>query len=248
MDIATLLKEYGLSDKEIAVYLTLIKLGPSPVRVLAQVSQVNRGTTYDILKNLISQGLVSFYNKESHQYFTAESPEKLVLALEQKQKDIEVVKEKISESLPALKIAFGQQGGKPVMKLYEGPKGIKQILEDVLETLSDADEKVYYVYSSATVRKNVYKSMPDFSDKRIKKKISVKTIALGPGGQTVGLDERKWMKSTDQELSPTYELIYGGKVAHISLDNSDSPVGIVIENEAIYKTQKMIFEFNWNQL
>lgn len=230
------------------MYLALIKLGPSPVRVLALASKVNRGTTYDILKNLISQGLVSYYNKESHQYFAAEPPEKLVLALEQKQRDLEAVREKIQLNLPALQLEFGQQGGKPVMKLYEGPKGIRQILEDVLETVSKVTDKTYYVYSSANLRKNVYQSMPDFSNRRVKKKIQVKTIALEPGGQLVGLDERKWMPSKNKQLQATYEIIYAGKVAHISLDNADNPVGVVVENQGIYETQKMIFEFNWNKL
>src|SRR6185503_8121637 len=174
MNIQSILKEYGLTEKEIAVYLGLIKLGPSSVRVLASESKVNRGTTYDILKNLISQGLVSYYNKDSHQYFAAEPPEKLIFALEQKQKDLGNVKEKIEQNLPALRLSFGQQGGKPVMKLYDGQKGIKQILEDVLETMEKSENKTYYVYSSANVRKNVYQSMPDFSNKRIKKEIQVK--------------------------------------------------------------------------
>ncbi len=248
MNTENLLKEYGLSDKEIAVYLALIKFGPSSVRTLAQESKVNRGTTYDILKNLINQGLINYYNKQSHQYFAAEPPEKLVSALEQKQRDLETVKKKIQKNLPELQLDFGLQGGKPVMKLYEGQRGINQILEDVLETLSRSDDRTYYVYSSISVRKNVYQSMPDFSDRRVKKKISVKTIALGPGGQLVGLDERKWMDVKGKKLAPTYELIYSGKVVHISLDNSDNPIGVVIENSAIYQTQKMIFEFNWNAL
>ncbi|MDP3741162.1 MAG: helix-turn-helix domain-containing protein [bacterium] len=248
MDIQNLLKEYGLSDKEIAVYLSLVNLGPSPVRTVASDSKVNRGTTYDILKSLLKQGLVSYHNKEAHQFFAAESPDKLVLALEQKQKDLEIVKTKIEENLPSLRLAFGQQGGKPVMKLYEGAKGIKQILQDILESVIHSADKTYYVYSSATVRKNVYQSMPDFSDRRIKKNIKVKTIALGAGGQVVGLDERKWLPAGKNNSFATYEIIYSGKVVHISLDNSDNPVGVMIENQAIYETQKMIFEFNWNQL
>jgi len=248
MDIQNLLIEYGLSDKESAVYLSLVKLGPSPVRVLSSSSGVNRGTTYDILKNLINQGLVSYYNKESHQYFSAEPPEKLISALNQKQKDLEIVKEKIEQSLPELQIAFEQKGGKPVMSLYEGEKGIRQILEDVLSTMEKQADKTYYVYSSANVRKNVHQSMPDFSNRRIKKKISVKTIALGPGGQLVGLDERKWLPNQETEIKATYQFIYGGKLAHISLDNSNNPVGVMIGNQAIYETQKMIFENLWNRL
>ena len=75
----------------------------------------------------------------------------------------------------------------------------------------------------------------------------VKTISLGAGGQVVGLDERKWLKGP-KDLKATYEIIYGGKIAHISLDFAANPVGIVIENPEIYKTQKLIFEFNWKNL
>ncbi len=242
-----ILKEYGLSEKEIAVYLSLVDLGPSPVRAVAEASQVNRGTTYDILKSLIKQGLVSYYNKSSHQYFTAESPEKLVLAVEQKQKDLETVKNNIESQMPRLKAIFEKQGGRPAMKLYEGPDGIKQILNDVLNTMEQEKDKTYYVYSSASVRKNVHESMPDFSKKRVKLGIKVQTIALGDGGQIVGLDERKWM-SGPKDLKSTYEIIYGGKIAHISLNNTENPVGIVIENKDIYETQKLIFEFNWEKL
>jgi sugar-specific transcriptional regulator TrmB len=248
MNIENLLKEYGLSEKEIAVYLALIKLGPSAVRNLSKESNVNRGTAYDILKNLINQGLVSYHNKESHQYFMAEPPEKLVSALDQKQRELQVVKKKIEANLPQLQLEFGKEGGRPVMKLYEGAKGIRQIMEDVLETIGKDNQKVYYVYSSASVRKNVHQSMPDFSSKRIKKKIHVKSISLGAGGQLVGLDERKWLKNQQADINATYQFIYNGKVAHISLDNSENPVGVVIQNEGIFQTQKLIFENLWSTL
>ena len=247
MQIQTILKNFGLKDKDIAVYLSLVELGPSPVRTVAAKSGVNRGTTYDILKSLIALGLVSYFQKSSHQYFAAESPEKILAAIDEKGRQLDVVKQQVQDSLPELKTLFEKQGGRPMMKLYEGKDGIRQILSDVLETVAKLDDKTYYVYSSATIRKNVYESMPDFSKKRIRKNIMVKTISLGAGGQVVGLDERKWLKGP-KDLKATYEIIYGGKVAHISLDFAANPVGIVIENPEIYKTQKLIFEFNWEKL
>ncbi len=254
MQIESILKKFGLNDKEISVYLSLIELGPSPVRLISAKSGVNRGTTYDILKSLISNGLVSYYNKQSHQFFSAESPEKLLSALEDKEQNIKVLKKEIEQSLAELKEAFEKHGGKPAVKLFEGIKGLKSILEDVLETVGRAKEKIYYVYSSASLRKNVYLAYPDFSDLRKKKKIAVKTIALGEGGQLVGLDERKWL-ATSPRPSPqkgregaTYEIIYAGKVAHISLDDSQNPVGVVIQNPEIFETQKVIFESLWIKL
>ncbi len=250
MQIQALLKNFGLNDKEIAVYLALVELGPSPVRVLSSKADVNRGTTYDILKSLQQQGLVSFYDTKSHQHFVAEPPEKLLTALDDKQEQLSDVKKQIQESLPELKTVFEKRGGRPVMKIYEGAKGIKLILEDVLEEVAKTGEKEYYLYSSATVkeRKSIYEAMPDFSKKRINQKIHVKIIGLGEGGQLAGLDERKKMPISRKELKSTHEIIYAGKVAHISLNTGDDPVGVVIQNEEIYQAQKVIFEFNWKKL
>ena len=248
MNIESLLKNFGLNEKEIAVYLALVEQGPSPVRLLSAKSGVNRGTTYDILKSLIAQGLVSYYNKQSHQYFSAESPEKLVVALEDKQQNLASLKEEVQKNLPGLKILFERQGGKPTVKLYEGLKGIKFILIDVLESVSREKDKTYFVYSSASLRKDVYMAMPNYSEERKKKKITVKTIALGEGGQLVGLDERKWLVKTGNAVKATYEIIYAGKVAHISLDDTENPVGVVIQNAEIFETQKIIFDSLWSKL
>ncbi len=275
MNIETILKNFGLNEKETAVYLALIELGPSPVRFLSAKSGVNRGTTYDILKSLIALGLVTYYNKQSHQYFSAESPEKLLSALDEKQHNIVELKSEIQKQLPELKSLYEKQGGKPAVKLFEGQKGLKAILEDVLETVGREADKQYFVYSSANLREDVYKAYPTFSDSRKSKKIKVQTIALGEGGQLVGLDERKWLfpspsrmsdevpfgtkldeervracpvLDTGERLQSTYEIIYTGKVAHISVDDSKNLVGVVIQNKEIYETQKIIFESLWIKL
>jgi len=252
MQIQITLKNFGLSEKEIAVYLALIELGSSSVRTISEKAKINRGTTYDILKSLINMGIVSYFNKQSKQYFIAERPETLLSVVEKKRDDLAQVKTEIEQNIPLLKTLFERQGGKPSVKLYEGIIGIRHILEDVLKSMESVREKTYYVYSSATVRKNVYLSMKDFTKKRIQQKIKVKTIAFGEGGNLLGLDERKWMplpnKNGEETLRSTYEIIYNGKVAHISLDNTENPVGVVIENEEIYSTQKMIFEHNWKNL
>ncbi|OGE81147.1 MAG: hypothetical protein A3H72_00170 [Candidatus Doudnabacteria bacterium RIFCSPLOWO2_02_FULL_48_8] len=248
MQTESLLKEIGLTDKEIAIYLCLIELGAVPVRTLAQHSKINRGTTYDILKRLLELDLVNYLDKTTHQYFVASDPEKILMLVERKQKELEKVKKQVEETLPELKLIFEKRGGKPVVKLYEGPEGIRAILQDVLDSMEKASEKKYYVFSSASVRKNVYAAMPDFSSKRIKRGIAVQTISLGEGGQLVGLDERRWIASRKTGLDATYELIYDGKVAHISLDNTDNPVGVLIQNREIAETQKLIFEFNWSKL
>ena len=250
MQIQAILKNFGLSEKEVFVYLALVELGPSSVREISAKSKVNRGTTYDILKALIAQGIVSYYNKESKQYFMAEEPEKLLSAIDQKKDDLNEVRASVVANLPLIKTLFEKQGGKPVVKFYEGSKGVRQIFEDVLDEVSKLSDKCYYLYSSATPehRKNVYGGMPDFSKRRVAKKIGVKIISLGEGGQLAGMDERKQMPVGSRDLKATHEIIYAGKVAHIGIDQSGEPVGVVIQNDEIYNMQKLIFEFNWGKL
>ena len=243
-----MLKKIGLSEKEIVVYTSLLELGPAPVREISRKAGINRGTSYDILKALANQGLVSYFDTKTHRHFTAESLEKILDLLQEKQENLKELKSQAQAALPELKLLFENKSGRPVVKLFEGKRGVRTILEDVLNSLAKSKQKIYCVYSSSTVRKNVYEAMPDFSKQRIAKKIRVKSIALGSGGKLFGLDERKWMQLPEEGLKPVYELIYAGKVAHISLDNSANPVGVVIEDREIYETQKMIFEFNWGKL
>lgn len=250
MEIQTLLRNFGLSDKETQIYLALIELGPSSVRVVAEKAGINRGTAYDILRELISAGLATYYHKQTKQFFVAEPPEKLLRALEDREEKLASVKKEIKESLPRLQAIFERSGNRPAVKFYEGEKGMKQILQDVLNAMKHFDDKTYFVYSSGTAddRKHLYAAMPEFNKKRTEKKIVVRVISLGESGGIFGLDERRQIPVTAENLRMTHELIYGGKIAHIGLDDSGNSIGVVVENDSIYQMQKMIFEFNWQAI
>lgn len=261
------LRQFGLDEKEISVYLALVSLGPSPARVIAIKSGVNRGTTYDILKKLQGQELVSFHDQYRRggkiTRFSAEPPEKIINAIERKMVDLADLKTTMEKSLPEFKSLYEKGGAKPVVKYYEGLSGVRIILQDVIATMSSrpspglrppsplgrgegAREKTYYVYSSSDIREYLYKAYPNFNRDRIKARISNQVIAIGRGGELAGLDERKWMPGDIG--SPTYILIYGDKVAMISVAENQEPVGVIIEDRALYQTQKMIFEFSWSKL
>jgi len=249
MELKNILEEFGLSDKETNVYLALLELGPSPARAVSRRAGVNRGTAYDILRKLVDLGLASFYRK-GKQHFAAEPPERLVEAVEDKQTKLQRLKVNITEKLPELKTLFVQQGGKPTIRVYEGSKGVKKILEDVLNTLSNNQIKEYYVYSSSTAkdRQTVYQDFPQFNEKRIQKGINVRTISLGEGGGLSGLDKRKSLGGLERKSHATHEIIYGGKIAHIGLDSSGTAFGVIVENTDIFETQKVIFESLWGKI
>lgn len=246
MDIS-ILKKIGLSDKEIKVYLKLLEYGAVSVRSLAELSDLNRGTTYDILKKLQELGLVSYFHQDTKQRFVAEDPEKIAKLLDEEKEKIEDAQKRITDLIPELKSLQDKGGNKPVTKFYEGRAGIKFILDDVLSLTIGEEEKEYYIYSAAGVREDVYAAYPDFNKKRVKLGIKAMAISLSEGGGTYGLDERKWMApKAGSEKNMTYIIIYAGKCAFLSLDNNGNPVGVIIENKMIYETQRTIFLQLWD--
>jgi HTH-type transcriptional regulator, sugar sensing transcriptional regulator len=249
MDIS-ILKKLGLSEKEIKTYLKLLENGPSSVRMIAQAAELNRGTAYDILKDLMKMGLVSYFHKDTKQHFTAEDPSRLIKFLASREDELKIVKNKIEEIIPELKLLQNTQSNKPVTKYYEGSRGIKFILSDILSTMKEEKNKEYFIYSAPGIKEDVYAAYPEFIKKRIKYKIKVKTISLSEGGGTYGLDERKWLINQKNKLIPamTYIIIYSNKCAFISRDKSNKPVGVIIENNMIYETQKIIFLQLWSLL
>lgn len=240
-----LLKKLGFSEKTARIYLTLIGLGPSSVRNLAKKTEFNRGTVYDSLKWLKDIGLVNFYEKEAKQFFVAEDPDKLYNMVERQTAELQDVGKKLKDMVQELKSVYDRGGERPVAKYYE--KGeIRKILEQVLERCEESGELEYRVYSDANIRDYLYDGFESFSDARISKGINVKAIAIGGGGELRGLDQRKWLDI--KKSAPTYIIIYAGSTAYISLNSHDDIVGVVIDNDGVYQTQRGIFDALWDKL
>ncbi|MFH1286345.1 MAG: helix-turn-helix domain-containing protein [Candidatus Magasanikbacteria bacterium] len=244
MQIETL-KKLDFTDKTAKVYLALLQLGPSSVRGLADFCSLNRGTTYDSLKWLQENGVVSFYKKESKQHFVAEHPEKLHELVRQREVRLSQADSELSDMIPELQALHARGGERPIARYFDS-SSLHEILQDVLDVCEQDEKAAYRIYSAAGVREFLYDSFPTFSDARIAKGVGVRVIAIGDGGELRGLDERKWLKNSDDTL--TFIIIYPGKTAYISLNAKGKPVGVVIENEGIYKTERQIFDSLWETL
>ena len=124
------LKEFGLTDKEIKVYLACIKLGTALVQDIAKKAGTYRTYTYEILKSLKEKGLVSYIIKSGKQYFEVARPEKLLNILKEK-------KQKIQKLMPQLETLYKSVVDKPKIEIYEGKEGIKTVIDDLIKTKKD---------------------------------------------------------------------------------------------------------------
>ncbi|MEK7133302.1 MAG: helix-turn-helix domain-containing protein [Patescibacteria group bacterium] len=244
--VIPLLKSIGFDDKEVSVYAAILPLGSASIRAIAEKTGINRGTVYDILEALSAKGLISSEKRGSKRKFIADSPEKVLEELEKSEKSIQLKKRKVQEAMPVLLSFYAKQGGRPTVEYFDDDQGIKTILEDVLETGRKLEEKMTYVYSSRPVRDYLYRLFPEFTREKIKFGIKTKVVALGMGGdpKNFKMAERRWLK----DEAPAYFLLYGPKIALISVAEDEKPFGVVVSDEKIAKTQKIIFESLWERL
>lgn len=238
----------GITEAEQRIYTTLLECGPSSIRQLASLTKVNRGKTYEILKKLTALGLVSFKRSGEQKRFVAENPERINDLIEEKKHELAHAEEIAQELIPSLLALGKRRAGEPLVRFYEDDEGIVAILRDVLSTMSKEEKKEYYVYSSKPLRQYLYHQFPNFTRRRIKEGIFVKVIAIGEGGDPVEVAARKWLpEPTDEQLS-SYVLIYGNKIAMISLSPNNTPYGVVIDEPGVAATQRFLFEKLWSSL
>ncbi|KKW32726.1 MAG: Sugar-specific transcriptional regulator TrmB family [Candidatus Uhrbacteria bacterium GW2011_GWA2_53_10] len=236
----------GLSSKDWNVYMAVLRLGSAPLRRVAEAVNLNRGTTYDALKRLIDVGLVSYVDAKTHRYFTGEDPHKLRGIATRREVALQEARHGLENVIPGLQEVLGSAEHRPSVRYYDGDSGVRDILEDVLATTGRAETKLYRVYSSTDIRDLIASAWPGFTKERIRRQVRVRAIAMGKGGATVGLDERKW--AVGETKSPVYIFIYAGKTAYVATDARKQLFGVLIEDPAVAATQQVIFDALWKFL
>jgi len=244
MAYETELKNLGLSDKEIKVYLASLELGPETMLKISRVAGVNRPTTYVQVESLIKKGLMSSFLKGKKRYFSAEPPERLLGLVEKVKKDFVEKEESFKKILPELKSIFNASGERPKVRFYEEKEGIKAIQEDILKSKFKSIDEFVAIDPA-------YKLFPPFpKDHRHKidekHKVPTKIIYTSARGPFLQAKEGlKLARFVPLEKFPFANeiVIYGDKVAIASFEKRI--MGLIIESKAVADTLRAIFDLSW---
>ena len=232
-----ILKEIGLNENEIKVYIILLRLGSSKVNEVYDKTKIPRSFIYEVLKSLIDKGLVSYVIKSGIRYYEAAKPLKLKEILKEKES-------KLDSILPELENIKKLVKKKPTVELYEGVEGIKTILEDILKMEKG---EIMYAYSNEDIFKLLTFYFPNFIKRRAKKGIFGRIIEEDTEkireDQKRDKSEYREMRITKIKFNST-TFIYGDKIALITT-SKDEPIGVLIENKEMAETQKKVFHVLW---
>lgn len=247
-DVVRLLQSLDIPHNEAETYAALLQIDSVSIRKIAAHTGINRGTTYEALKKLVALGLVSVKRQGEREHYTAESPEKIYSLIREKRRELLEASSFAKHIVPRLVLHQANPHGHPLVRYYEDTEGVAAILKDVLSTCSVLPEPVYYAYSSNIVLQFLRRKFPQFTKRRVSLGIGVKVIAVGKAGDAAEKTERKVLHNPPEGGISSYAMIYGTKLALISIASDDTPYGVVVEDAGAAAMQRLLFERLWETL
>ncbi len=247
--IIDFLKNQGLNDKDIAVYLDIFQHGQSFASSIGLRTKIDRTTVYSVLKRLLKHGFIVQSMINDVAVYIATSPEVFLREIDE---DIEelVSRKNLAE-------AFVSEIGKltshsflrPKMRIYEGDKAIINLYEETIENSGNQKAFINLRSISPTVKEFL---KGKFIKSKVEQHVFSKVlVADGPYSEKyksldgVSNRETKIIRNFPFDIQSEILLFDGKKVAIIDFNK---PIyGIVFASRTFYKTMEVIFDLIWEK-
>lgn len=238
MDIEESLKKIGLSGKEAAIYLLLLKSGQRSATEISKRTGINRRSVYDCLESLVSVGLANYTIVEKKKTFGANNLDSLSASLEEKKNAIESLK-------PELKKFLLMREAEPAIRIFSGKKSMKSVFEGLLE-----NRQTIFIYGGAMSAKDFLKYYyPQWTKRREKLGIQLKGIFMDlpeVKAYVKSLPRIAYKFIPAKFLSPTtIWWLQGNKIYLVFFQ--ENPMIISIESAGMAKTYRSSFNLLWKK-
>ena len=250
MVLHTELKKLGLKDKESAVYLACLELGPAPVQQIARKAKVVRATTYVVLESLAKQGLVTQFKEGKKTLFAAEPPRQLLRLLEKQEEQIEERKHELEHVLPELQALVKSTGDRATVRYFDGVEGLRAIRREMAMYSRSGDEWLNFTptdhLAAVFGRSDIM-----YTEQRVAKGISSKTLftTKSPKLKEQILQDQKPHRTERRFVPPQDFPVASGMTIYrdrIAIGNFTGHIGgIIIESEAMANMLRAIFMLAW---
>ena len=243
----TLLKEAGLTEGEIKVYTTLLKIGPSTTGPIIEESGVAKSIIYQLLEKLMQKGLVSYITQEKTKHFQASDPHLITQYIEERGKKLEKVKKDIEHKLMPSLLNLQETISEFQAYIYKGFKGMITVHEHTYERLKKGED-FFYLGIQPEQPKHFHAYWK--KDHKRREKAGIKcNLLFHQDTDKIILKNRNSYKGCDARYMPininTPAWFVGYKnVAVIGFPSSD-PVTLEIINKEIADSFKAYFEEFW---
>ena len=241
------LGKLGLSEKQYAVYTTMLQLGRASISTIAKDAHLKRPTVYLVMDELRELGLILEAVSGKQKWYSPVHPKK-ILELAEKQCEI------IENKLPDLLTIYNVPLEKPKIQVFEGMAATKEIYKEIFREIDNKEEALWisriddFQQNAQEIVQLYKKTISSIQNPRVRE--------LNYGNE----EGIKWAKSFSHLQSKTfrtqllplqYEL---GRTEHLILKNkivmftySDTIFVTIIESSELAKTYRTMFEVLWEK-
>lgn len=252
------LKHAGLNDKEALIYASLLDLGGSGFpSAIAEKAGIKRSTAYKILLGLTIKGLVNELQKKNKIFYQVEKPDKLIRHAKNQVQMAEDNLEKAERLFPELQGLYTlSSSNKPKVFYFEGREEVASIYLEMITPGQKPYEMLAFANAKAFKASMSFKQVRHFV--KTKEKLGIPVRAIVPDTEedrqfnpTVfeGIHKKYWpdLRYIPAELFPFESeiTIFGTDKIAIAKFGPKNPVGVIIEDEVIHGTIKLMFEVAW---
>ena len=235
------LQDIGLSDKEAKVYLALLGVDDYSVMELSEKTGIKRTTVYPVLEKLMADKLVDEVKIENKVRYRAEPPERLFTFIQEQKLKLDEKSKLMQDVVPQLRSLGRESGERPIVKYYEGRKGVLDSVKEYFET-PDVGGTAYFMYPQDLIEE--YFSKEELSAiKKIReaKDINAKTIYTYTKGDRPSDEKAVRFRVDDKRFPIKADVgIYKDRIRIHTLGKSLS--GIFIRSQDFADTLRTLFE------
>lgn len=231
------LKELGLTDNEVKVYLLLLKGGAMNPAEISQKLGLHRGYTYDALERMQEKDVVNSILQRNKKYFQANKPENLLGLLRLRVENFQKI-------LPNLNQMTNLGKEDTRVELHRGKRAYRTLLKDIISIIKKGEEILIVGVDEEILSKEVEPIYLEQYLNTIKTKNIKEKIIIKKGKRKLGFKSLKYKQIEERYIGSTYQIIYSNKVAIFILGNPHYL--IIIENGDVANTYRKQFGLMWN--
>ncbi|HLD15714.1 MAG TPA: TIGR00730 family Rossman fold protein [Candidatus Nanoarchaeia archaeon] len=147
----------GFTKNEIAIYITLLKIGPSATGILIKKTGIASSRVYASLDSLIKKGLIIQFRKNKKTFFEAQPPNLILKQLENKKEKLKPVIKELNRFEIKAKKLIESRLHKNIQYYAKADWTVEKVREEInkgLELLSRVDKKIITFFGSHRVPQN----------------------------------------------------------------------------------------------
>lgn len=230
------LKELGLTDNEIKVYLILLEHGVLNPTKIAEKTGLHRSYIYDTLERLLDRGIINTVLVNNKKHYQPVDPKALREIFELKMRQLDSI-------LPQLSGLFQSTKEETRIELHRGKRVYRTLIKDLLSNLRNNDTVLLL-----GVDENILETVEPIYLKQyfniIKEKNIKEKVIIKQGGKKLDEEHLEYRELDPKYLDETTIVIYQSKVFMFVWGNPYHL--IIIESKKVANTYRKQFDLLWN--